>query len=414
MTVSVEVLQKFVSRLHRIVSVSRTPETLDNVAALVAEALCDADIPVDRIQLPLSSLFGLKHPLYFGIILTWLRDKGSSAWLRPLQDGQKEAALTLLRKSPFGPLLSPDRSFVQYQLGTPECEGMPLLTQLYQDGFVAYAAIVVELPDGARQVVSIATRNAGGLSPEVIERLKVFSEPLSLALFSIYQTQLAQQIATTYLGQRTGSLVLEGRMGRGRSVSLRAGIAFIDIRDFTALSYKIGVKSILPLLNAVFEAIDDTLRPLGGEVLKLIGDAALVVFPLEKEANDRLVVFLRGLLDASDAAGEATEALGHRLRVGVGFHIGEVLYGNVGSRVRHDFTVMGSAVNLASRLENMTKSLSADMVISDDVAMACRRSCGGREGAERALKATVQNHDDVMVRGGPEPIRLWSLTRNRP
>jgi adenylate cyclase len=183
--------------------------------------------------------------------------------------------------------------------------------------------------------------------------------------------------------------VLDGLMGRGRSASLRAGIAFIDIRDFTSLSHSLGVSNILPLLNAVFESIDDAIRPEGGEILKLIGDGALVVFPLGEGDDARLLSILRTLLDAAVSATAATTALGRPLHVGVGFHIGDVLYGNVGSKDRHDFTVMGPAVNLASRLEILTKLL----------------------GAEEALDAAVRLKDPVRVRGVPEPVSVWTITR---
>ena len=262
--------------------------------------------------------------------------------------------------------------------------------------------------------MSIATRSDAGFPDDVPQRLQALSVPLGLALYAIYQAQLAHQVARTYLGQRTGSLVLEGLMGRGRSASLSAGIAFLDIREFTSLSHALGVTGMVPLLNAVFEAIDDAVRPLGGEILKLIGDAALVIFPLEENDFVRLIEIIGGLLSATASAEAATAALGQTLRVGVGFHIGEVLYGNVGSKRRHDFTVMGPAVNLASRLETLTKSLGADLVISHAVAQSCRQTCGSPAEAEVVLNASVRSLDQVKVHGVPESMRVWTLTRRGP
>jgi len=404
----------FIEQLHEIVAACRHPDTLGEAAHRLAEALQTAGLPVDRLQLPLSALFGLKHPLYFGIILTWVRGSGSNAWLRPLMEGQEAHALKMLGQSPFGPLLSPDTPHVHYRAGTEAWAAQPRLKQLEADGFVEYFALTTTLPDGARQVVSIATRSEAGFPEDVEQRLQVLSTPLGLALYAVYQAQLAHQVAHTYLGQRTGSLVLEGQMGRGRSAALKAGIAFLDIREFTSLSNALGVKGMVPLLNAVFEAIDDAVRPVGGEILKLIGDAALVIFPLQEDDSVRLIEVIGALLNAAASAGTATAALGQPLRVGVGFHIGEVLYGNVGSKQRHDFTVMGPAVNLASRLESLTKPLGADLVISHAVAQSCRQTCGSPAEAEAALNATVQSLEDVKVRGVPEPMRVWTLTRRGP
>ena len=210
-----------------------------------------------------------------------MRARGT-AWLRPIRANQEEEARRLLAKSPFGPLVAGDCTAVRHRVGEESWSVLSALRPLEEDGFVDYLATVTELPDGARQVISIATRAEGGFAADVEERLRLLSPSLALALYGIYQAQLAQQVATTYLGQRTGSLVLEGQMGRGRSASLRAGIGFLDIRGFTSLSHELGVEAMVPLLNAVFEAIDDATRPLGGEILKLIGDAALVVFPLEE------------------------------------------------------------------------------------------------------------------------------------
>ncbi len=401
----------FVKQLHEVVATCRRPDTLGEAAYLLAEALETAGLSVDRLQLPLSALFGLKHPLYFGIILTWVRGSGSNAWLRPLMDGQEASALKTLAESPFGPLLSSDTPHVHYRVGTKAWASQPRLKQLEVDGFVEYFAMTTTLPDGARQVVSIATRSDAGFPDDVQQRLQTLSVPLGLALYAVYQAQLAHQVAHTYLGQRTGSLVLEGVMGRGRSASLNAGIAFLDIREFTSLSHALGVKNMVPLLNAVFETIDEAIRPLGGEILKLIGDAALVIFPIEENDSVRLIEILDGLLTATASAGAATAALGQPLRLGVGFHIGEVLYGNVGSKRRHDFTVMGPAVNLASRLEALTKSLGADLVISHLVAQSCRQTCGSPAEAAAALNATVQSLNDVRVRGVPDPMRVWTLVR---
>ena len=105
----------FLDQLHGVVATCRHPDTLGEAAYLLAEALQTAGLSIDRLQLPLSALFGLKHPLYFGIILTWVRGSGSKAWLRPLMDVEAASSLKTLSQSPFGPLLSPDTPHVHYR-----------------------------------------------------------------------------------------------------------------------------------------------------------------------------------------------------------------------------------------------------------------------------------------------------------
>jgi hypothetical protein len=148
----------------------------------LATAMSQSGLPVDRLQLPLSALFGLKHPLYFGIILTWVEGAGSTAWLRPLREGQEEHARNVLASSPYGPLIDGGIRLVRHRVGTPEWSAFPKLRSLEEDGFVDYIATITELPDGARQVISIATRAEGGFASDVPELLQALCPPLALAL----------------------------------------------------------------------------------------------------------------------------------------------------------------------------------------------------------------------------------------
>ena len=95
------------------------------------------------------------HP---GIILTWTRGRGSRAWLRPRSAVDREAALEVLKDSPFAKVVIGGASHVRMSLGQPEWESHRLLQELADDGFVDYVATSTELPDGARQVISVATR----------------------------------------------------------------------------------------------------------------------------------------------------------------------------------------------------------------------------------------------------------------
>ena len=413
MSPSKEDIHKFTLDLHQVVAQSQRPETLPDVARALAMALRAVGIPVDRLQLPLSILFGLKHPVYAGIILTWTDGQGSNAWLRPRSEVDREDSLTTLRKSPFAAVVLDGAPSVRMHRGTPEWDEQPLLSRLGEAGFTDYLATVTELPDGARQVVSIATRSPGGLGESVEATLDGLCPVLSLALFGIYQSQTSFQIATTYLGQHTGRLVMEGQMGRGRSEAMRAAIAFMDIREFTRLSNELGVEGMVPLLNASFEAIDEAVRPLRGEMLKFMGDAALVVFPRTEDGDTPLIEIIDAILTAIDEVGRRTAPLGTTIRVGVGLHIGDVLYGNVGAKGRHDFTVMGPAVNLASRLEGLTKQFSTDLVVSEQIATACRDTCGSPEEAAARLDASVSRRGPVSVKGEPRPLSVWTIQRKR-
>ena len=140
-------------------------------------------------------------------------------------------------------------------------------------------------------------------------------------------------------------------------------------------SYMVDVADVLgdPVkaarLNRVFEAIGGRAARHGGEILKFIGDAMLVIFRIRD--GDRAAAAQRMVQTVRESSAEVAEVateLGHDFSAGFGGHIGAVAYGNIGTPDRLDFTVMGPAVNLASRLESLTKTIGATGVFSAEVA----------------------------------------------
>jgi adenylate cyclase len=128
--------------------------------------------------------------------------------------------------------------------------------------------------------------------------------------------------------------------------------------------------NLLDALNQYFELVAAAMTPHGGEILRFIGDAMLIVFPDDAGADGRDAC--RPALDAADDAFNSLDVVNHRrkgqfqptLSFGVGLYYGEVIYGNVGAPDRLDFTVMGAAVNQTSRLEGSTKSLHQRLLMS--------------------------------------------------
>jgi adenylate cyclase len=235
---------------------------------------------------------------------------------------------------------------------------------------------------------------------------------MSLALYGIYQAQTARQVAYTYLGRRTGARVLSGEMARGASARIEATIAFVDVRGFTRLSSELAVDRVVELLNASFEVVDRHAQIAGGEILKFMGDAALIVFPHDAADVAPCFDILEAMAAMADEVHERTESLGRPIRVGVGLHAGQVMYGNVGANGRHDFTVLGPAVNLASRLETLSKQLDATIVVSQAFVERCSVTCPSLAFAEARLGGTIMEHGDQHVAGIDEPLVVWSFRRS--
>jgi adenylate cyclase len=172
-----------------------------------------------------------------------------------------------------------------------------------------------------------------------------------------------------------------------------------DLRDFTRISDNWPRDDVIDLLNGYFDAMSEPIARHGGEILKFIGDGLLAIFPLSQPSA--CANLLRAVAEARQAMAALNERNGENGRVplnyGIGVHVGDVMYGNIGSRTRLDFTVIGPAVNMASRLEALTKQLGKPVLLS------------------RAFADFVQSDFDLErvgeypVRGFSDPIELFAF-----
>ena len=151
-------------------------------------------------------------------------------------------------------------------------------------------------------------------------------------------------------------------------------------------------------MNAYFDAMSEPIARHGGEILKFMGDGLLAIFPLSQpSACANLLHAVAEARQAMIALNEKNSETGRApLNYGIGVHVGDVMYGNIGSRTRLDFTVIGPAVNMASRLETLTKQLGRKVLLS------------------RAFADFVQSDFDLErvgeypVRGFSDPIELFA------
>jgi adenylate cyclase len=173
----------------------------------------------------------------------------------------------------------------------------------------------------------------------------------------------------TYLGWRSAAQVLAGRLRREPGETIRAALLYADLRGFTELSDKAAPQEVIAALDGWFDRIAGSVHAFGGEVLKFIGDGVLAIFPIgERDAAAACDAALRAIsaaragMDHLDRA-RAAQAL-PPLPFGAALHVGEMLWGNIGTADRLDFTAIGPAVNLVSRLEGLCKTLGRTVLIS--------------------------------------------------
>ena len=206
---------------------------------------------------------------------------------------------------------------------------------------------------------SWGTEVATGFNDEQIAALERIVPCLALAIKSVSLVRMTRTLVETYLGSDAGQRVLRGRIVRGIAEQIDAVVWFSDLRGFTRIA-DTEPEQVVSLLNDYSDVIVSTIQEHGGDVLKLIGDGTLAIFTAENRAHS-----CSSALAAAIAAREGVAKLNNRRSAEkkpttdmyLGLHVGEVFYGNVGSRERLDFTVLGPAVNEASRIAAMCRSV---------------------------------------------------------
>jgi adenylate cyclase len=251
------------------------------------------------------------------------------------------------------------------------CPNMPLLEELRLSGATDYIMYPLPFLDQNRTAaISFATRNAHGFDQSTIDSLERAARMLSPYLERHVLQRIAVDLLDTYVGPRTGQRIIEGRVDRGAVEIIEAAIWFTDLRGFTRLSEHSPIPDVLADLNSWFGIIGDVVELHGGEVLKFIGDSVLAIFPTSSEQNSMsacqsALAAAQAFCLRTDAENEVRRSVGRApLMHSLSLHFGELAYGNVGASHRLDFTVIGPAVNRASRLLDLAKQLDRQVVVS--------------------------------------------------
>jgi adenylate cyclase len=176
-----------------------------------------------------------------------------------------------------------------------------------------------------------------------------------------------------YLGRRSAAQVLAGRLRRETGETIRAVLLFGDLRDFTALSERLAPEEVITALDAWFDRVAGAVHAFGGEVLKFIGDGVLAIFPIgDRSPSAACDAALSAVVAARAGMSHLDQARERQglppLPFGIALHLGEMLWGNIGTADRLDFTAIGPAVNLVSRLEGLCRPLGRSVLISGAVA----------------------------------------------
>lgn len=257
----------------------------------------------------------------------------------------------------------------------PEREHLSYL-EFAEAGGTDYYATLLDYGDGSQHGCTFVTRHAYGFEPGHLEIIEATKAGLSCALEPVTMRMSTQSLLRTYLGNGPSEAVWNGTIQRGERKTLDAVVMFTDLRGFTALSNDSNEAEILDALDGYFEVVVQAVEAHGGDILKFMGDGILSIFaissPNERTFNCRQAALAakRVLTELATFNYARTKAGKPSLDIGVGINAGQVSYGNIGSPGRLDFTVLGSAVNIASRIEGLTKTVSYRVLATASIADA--------------------------------------------
>jgi adenylate cyclase len=291
-----------------------------------------------------------------------------------------------------------DKRVRRYRLETDADLEYPVLDELRESGFTDYVLVPMVGTLQRVHVISVATRAPGGLAEAVVEAIVRFCAPFGLLVDSLTTLALSEVLLRLYVGNQTGPRVLQGEVRLGQGQSIHAAILYSDMRGFSQLCSVQGTTATIDILNIYFDIVSRAVHEASGEVLKLMGDAILAVFPVQEagEVEERRAAeaCLRAARTAhAELERERDKGAVGGLRAGFGLTLGEVVYGNIGAPGRLDFTIIGDAVNLAARIEELSKDLKQDVLLGPRLA---------------ARAGVVANRlGPVSVRGFSEPLYVY-------
>ena len=333
------------------------------VVTQLCERLVAGGIPLWRVAVFVRTL----HPNVMGRRFVWrpgAEVEASEAPYELLESGDfldSTIARVYLTEEP-----------IRRRLADPDCPlDFPILAELREQGVTDYLASPLVFTDGAIHVVTCTTREPSGFTDEQIAGIEAIITPLARVAEVRALRRMASMLLDTYVGHDAGERILAGHIRRGDIEEIHAAIWLSDMRGFTALADSLPPRVMIDLLNRYFDCQVPVILEHGAEVLKFMGDGLLAIFAIagnEGEVCRRALAAARQV--QANIAALASSAM-PGLRFGLALHIGDVLYGNIGSGNRLDFTCIGPAVNCAARIEKLTGQLGRAILASGEFARYC-------------------------------------------
>jgi len=371
----------------------------------------DSGFPMQRAQMGMYTL----HPRYGSHTFVWRPD---AEGIEHVPRERAIASSDVYLKSPVHHMRTRGLTALRRRLDTDAADEFLVFQELRAQGLVDYAAFIVPYqtrhantgaegsgPAGDEMdgiFFSCATGRTQGFDDGQLEQVRAALPYLALSAKSRLTYDVASTVLETYLGPDAGARVLTGAIQRGSAEAIRAVIWFADLRGFTKLTDTLPRDLLVATLDDYLEAMAAPVQAHNGQILKFMGDGLLATFDLT--GRDDAEVCRDALAAAADlqaafpALNAARKAAGKPvMEFGLALHLGEVFYGNIGASDRLDFTVIGPAVNEASRIQALCRPLERSILVSSTVQETSGAGCG---------LLSLGRHE---LRGVREPQELFGL-----
>lgn len=346
---------------------------LESMVRGFCERLAAAGLPLVRVHISVSML----HPLYDAMGFTWERGRGLE--VEGFRKGTRSSSDRFI-SSPYYHLLSNNLDHLRRRIDPETPSEFPIFDDLKALGVTDYIAYLQPFSeDHTRGMIgSWATDAQGGFTDDMIAALLRIQCNLAVATKMAVLSKLADNMLTTYLGGDAGKRVLNGQIRRGEGDTIRAALVMADMRGSTRLAETLGRENYIETLNQFFDAIAAPFNKSGGQILSFLGDGFLAVFPCERHQGPSEIA-CQAALNASFKATARMNELNQRRRragldeigFGIGLHVGNVMFGNMGLSDRLTFSAFGAAVNEVQRLQMLTKKYPHPIIASKDFAEYC-------------------------------------------
>ncbi|MZR31110.1 adenylate/guanylate cyclase domain-containing protein [Sneathiella litorea] len=370
------------------------------------ERLNKRGVRIKRGNIALSAI----HPQVSAFMYTWRHGEGlvtNTNFLHSDIPGEGWFA------SPFFFMLTNKIPFLHRPLAPENELDFPVLVEFREEGMTDWFCQIFDFGWGfenqsleisAGLITSWASDRPGGFTEEEFRILSKAIPLFGIAVKGIASFRTARAMLETYIGRETAGKVLSGQVRRGSVDSINAVLVYADLKGFTQLSDTIEKGDLVEMLDHYLDRMASPIEAAGGEILKFMGDGILATFELTSADEQSVRQICEAALGVTEQMMEGVDFLNKERRdadkptmdLDIALHVGEVMYGNVGSETRLDFTVIGPAVNEVSRIEALCDDLGSSLLASGDFMRTCSnavtslRSCGYHQ-----------------LRGVREPIELF-------